>query len=72
MREGRQQTVRNKKRRGRKKEKVAKEWRQHRVVEWRIDDDVHSDQMATACFDLNVCLYVMDRRKRQAAIYYTS
>lgn len=46
---------------------MAKEWRQHRVVEWRMDNDVHGDQMATACFNINACLYVMDRRKRKTS-----
>lgn len=52
---------------------MVKEWREHRVVGWRMHNDVHSDQMATGCFDLNACLYVIDRRKkrRQAAICYT-
>lgn len=38
---------------------------QHRKVGWRIDNDVHSDQMATACFDLTAPLSVMDRDKRK-------
>lgn len=56
MREGRHQTVQNKKSGGRKEEKVAKEWRQRRIMERRMDNEAHIDQMTTACFDLNGCL----------------